>query len=207
MPSEEETSPLLHSYPKSLRQRLASNWDAFTDFALRDNVLEVAVGLILASAFTAVVNSFVTDILLPVISLFPFLSRNLDQKFLVLKYPEDHRDGSWSGYNTIEQALKSGAVVWAWGSFVDKCMRLFVVALSLFAVGRIYGAVSGDKVIKRQVKCKYCRKWISEKVSVWSIHVKGKRFVVLLCGGCADLNDYLGKTMCQLHELAGHLEE
>lgn len=148
------------NHPRSFRQRLASNWEAFTDFALRDNVLEVAVGLILASAFTAVVNSFVTDILLPIISLIPFISRNLDQKFLVLKQGTNHK----AVYNTIQQALDNGAVVWAWGTFVDKCIRLFIIALTLFLVARIYGWSSGDNIIKRQVKCKFCRKKISEKV-------------------------------------------
>ena len=145
---------------QSTRNRIASAWDSFIDFAFRDNVLEVAVGLIVASAFTAVVNSFVTDILLPVISLLPFIARNLDEKFLVLK----HGDSKRETYNTKKQALNDGAVVWAWGNFLDKCIRLLMIALALFVIAKVYEWTSGDKVIKKQIKCKYCRKKISEKV-------------------------------------------
>lgn len=150
---------MLESGERAVSTRLQSTWAAFSNFALRDNVLEVAVGLIFASSFTAVVNSFVSDILLPIISLLPFISRNLDEQFLVLK--DGHQDVR---YNTLQQALDDGAVVWAYGSFLDKVFRFFLIALALFGVGRFYGWATGDKVIKRQVKCKYCRKYISEKV-------------------------------------------
>lgn len=103
---------LLHAEHEA-RDRIVRAWDNFTDFALRDNVLEVAVGLILASAFTTVVNSFVSDIILPPISLIPFINRNLDEKFAVL------RGGPWreagNNYNTLKQALDDGAIVLAYG--------------------------------------------------------------------------------------------
>lgn len=89
-----ESSSLLHRSSRSIngsirsmkgkaRTTLRENFSVFSDFALRDNVLEVAVGLIIASTFTAIVNSFVNNILLPPISLIPGISKNLDGKFLV----------------------------------------------------------------------------------------------------------------------------
>jgi large conductance mechanosensitive channel len=65
----------------------------------------------IAAAFTSVVSSFVSDILLPPISLIPFIDRNLDEKFAVLRSGA-HRSGS---YNTSKQALDDGAVVMAYG--------------------------------------------------------------------------------------------
>ncbi|CAF9926725.1 MAG: hypothetical protein HETSPECPRED_006406 [Heterodermia speciosa] len=88
-------------------------WDDFTDFVFSDNVLEVAVGLVLASAFTSVVKSFVSDLLLPIISLLPFINRNFDEKFAVLKKGPNYEQNS--GYNTLKQALEDGAVVMAYG--------------------------------------------------------------------------------------------
>jgi large conductance mechanosensitive channel len=112
-----------------------------------------------ASSFTTCANSLVTDIILPLVSLIPGLDRNIEQKFLVLRPGDSHtRD-----YNTIDQALSDGAIIWAWGSFTDKVIRFFLIAFALFVISKIYSAVSHDNIIKRQVRCKYCRKWISDK--------------------------------------------
>jgi large conductance mechanosensitive channel len=98
-----------------------------------------------------------------VISLLPFLSRNLDEKFAILK-PGAHYNGTISaGYNTVAQALDDGAVVFAYGSFFDKVLRFLVVALTLWIVALGYSRGSGDNIVKRQVKCRYCRKYIAEK--------------------------------------------
>ncbi|KAI4127907.1 MAG: hypothetical protein LQ338_002992 [Usnochroma carphineum] len=161
MPRLEDVQQTLLPSTFNLKQRTQSAWDSFSDFALRDNVLEVAVGLILAAAFTAVVSSFVDGILLPPISLLPFFNRNLDEKFAVLRKGPEYEG---RGYNTLKQALDDGAVVMAYGAFLSKIIRFLVVALSLFVVARIYGWAADDSVIKKQVKCKYCRKRISEKV-------------------------------------------
>ena len=103
------SDPLLPTSDR--RKALSSTWNDFCDFALRDNVLEVAVGLILAAAFSTVVSSFVSDILLPPISLLPFLSRNLDERFATLK----HGGNGTAVYNTVQLALEDGAVVMAYG--------------------------------------------------------------------------------------------
>lgn len=50
---------------------------------------------------------------LPVVSLLPFLNRNMDQKFAVLSKGPNY--ASEEGYNTLEQARDDGALVLAWG--------------------------------------------------------------------------------------------
>ncbi|KAL8872616.1 MAG: hypothetical protein Q9174_001785, partial [Haloplaca sp. 1 TL-2023] len=111
MPRLEDAQELLPS-SSNIKSRTRNAWDGFSDFALRDNVLEVAVGLIVAAAFTTVVSSFVSDIILPPISLLPFFSRNLEEKFAVLKQGPRFEE---EGYNTLEQAKDDGAVVMAYG--------------------------------------------------------------------------------------------
>jgi len=71
----------------------------------------------IAGAFTAVVRSFVSDILTPVLGLIPGIHRNLQELFAVLRMGEqnDHH-----GYNTMKQALEDGAVVLAYGSVSHK---------------------------------------------------------------------------------------
>lgn len=66
----------------------------------------------LASAFTTVVTSFVSDILLPPLSVLLPLNANLDLKFAVLQAGPNY--ARWDGrYNTIEQAQEDGAVIMA----------------------------------------------------------------------------------------------
>jgi len=139
-------------------------WQGFADFALQDNVLEVAVGLIIAAAFTTVVTSFVSEILLPPLSLLPFMQKNMDEKFAILR-PGHHYNQTLKhgGYNTLEQAVDDGAVVMAYGLFINKVLNFLGVGLALYAVASIYEWGSNDSIIKHTVKCKYCRKWISVK--------------------------------------------
>ncbi|KAI4740015.1 hypothetical protein E4T50_09539 [Aureobasidium sp. EXF-12298] len=156
------TSPSDPLLPTSDRRKaLSSTWNDFCDFALRDNVLEVAVGLILAAAFSTVVSSFVSDILLPPISLLPFLSRNLDERFATLK----HGGNGTAVYNTVQLALEDGAVVMAYGAFLNKVFKFLGIGLALYAIVRLYIYCSDDEtIIKHEKKCPYCRKKISMKV-------------------------------------------
>ncbi|CZR56601.1 related to large-conductance mechanosensitive channel [Phialocephala subalpina] len=138
-------------------------WHGFTDWVLQDNIIEVAVGLILAAAFTTVVTSFVSDILLPPLSLLPFINRNMDEKFAVLRKGPNYNQTMSIGYNTMQQAADDGAVVLAYGSFLNKTINFIGVGLALYLLASIYEFFSKDTVIKYQVKCRYCRKRISEK--------------------------------------------
>ncbi|KAF1813238.1 ion channel [Eremomyces bilateralis CBS 781.70] len=157
---EEGTQSLLHA-SEHVSRRTVGYFKRFLDWALQDNVLEVAVGLIIAAAFTAVVSSLTTDIILPIVSLLPFFNRNLDEKFAIL------RGGPHSeqGYNTIKQALDDGAVVFAYGSFLDKVVRFMVLGLTMYVTALVYGWMSKDNIVRHSVRCKYCRKRISEKAT------------------------------------------
>ncbi|KAL4784128.1 large-conductance mechanosensitive channel [Aspergillus varians] len=159
----------------------------FLDFALRDNVLEVALGLIIAKAFTSVVNSFVSDIVLPVVSLLPFIMRNMDEKFAVLsRGPHYHET---NGYNTLEQARDDGALVLAYGVFLETVLNFLGITLTLYGLAQVYMAVSHDKIIKRSVKCRYCRKWMSEKA--------------LRCVNCSSWQDGREELVHEVREREG----
>ncbi|KIM37983.1 hypothetical protein M413DRAFT_20107 [Hebeloma cylindrosporum] len=145
----------------TINRKIRSAWSGFLDFALRDNVLEVAVGLIIAAAFTSVVKSLVSDILLPPISLLPFMSRNLEEKFWVMrKGPHYSRS---VGYNTRQQAIDDGAVILTYGAFFDSLVNFIGIGVVLYFIANVYGYFSKDSIIKHTVKCRYCRKEISSK--------------------------------------------
>ena len=95
----------------------------FKEFALKGNVLDLAVGIIIGAAFTAIVSSFVDDILMPPIGL---LTGGVDfsQLFVVL-------DGEGE-FNTIEQAKEAGAVTWNLGMFLNAVIKFLIVAFAVF---------------------------------------------------------------------------
>ncbi|CAA7268586.1 unnamed protein product [Cyclocybe aegerita] len=158
--SDDTRARLLHT-EFNIKRKVTSVWSGFLSFALRDNVLEVAVGFIIASSFTALVNSLVSDIILPPISLLPFMSRNLEEKFWILrKGPHFPRQ---EGYNTRKQAMDDGAVILTYGAFFDQMVNFIGVGFALYVIASLYGYLSKDSIIKNTVKCLYCRKEISEK--------------------------------------------
>ncbi|KAH8884740.1 gated mechanosensitive channel [Thozetella sp. PMI_491] len=154
---EDEEESLLATGERRVRRL----WSGFLDFALQGNILDVALGLMIASMFTAVVTSLVSDILLPPLSvLFP-LNKNLDEKFAVLR-PGPEYDSS-NGYNTLKQAQEDGAVVMAYGYFLNKVINFIAVGVSLYSIAATYQYFSHDPILKHMIRCKYCRKYISEK--------------------------------------------
>lgn len=118
-----------------------------------------------AAAFTSVVTSFVSDIILPPLSVLLPLNANLDLKFAVLQAGPGYADLP-RGYRTIEQAQADGAVVMAYGVFLNKTLNFVGLGSALYALAGLYQYLSKDPIIKHMVKCRYCRKRINEKVSL-----------------------------------------
>ncbi|KAK1728934.1 hypothetical protein CaCOL14_008596 [Colletotrichum acutatum] len=143
------------------QQKVRRFWDGFIDFALQGNILEIAFGLIIAAAFTTLVNNFVQNIIMPPISVIFPLNRNMEEKFAVLKggpnYTHDNK------YTTLERAKDDGAVVLAYGSFLNQLVSFLCVGISLYGLAHVFQFFSREPIIKHTVKCKYCRKRISNK--------------------------------------------
>ncbi|TDZ40637.1 Anditomin synthesis protein L [Colletotrichum spinosum] len=154
---EDEESSLLHRGQEKARRF----WDGFVDFALQGNILEIAFGLILAASFTTLVNNFVQNILLPPISIIFPINRNIEEKFAVLKGGPNYTHES--KYTTLERAKDDGAVVLAYGSFLNQLVSFLCIGVSLYGLAHVYQFFSSEPIIKHTVKCRYCRKRISNK--------------------------------------------
>lgn len=99
----------------------------FRDFIARGNVLDLAVGIVIGAAFTTIVNSFVKDILSPIIGLLG--KHNFDNQFLVLK------EGKVVGpYGDLVSANAAGAVTFNYGSFLTAVINFLIVAFALFLI-------------------------------------------------------------------------
>lgn len=131
-----------------------------------------------------------SDIILPPLSVLLPLNANLDLKFAVLQAGPSYYDLP-HGYRTIEQAQADGAVVMAYGVFLNKTLNFIGLGSALYALAGLYQYLSKDRIIKHMVKCRYCRKRIYEKVS-WLFPCVFLGWVdggVLLCAAaCCALN-------------------
>lgn len=102
----------------------------FKEFAIKGNVTDMAVGIIIGAAFTAVVKSLVDDVIMPPLG---YLTGGLDfaQKFIVLS------PGTTAGpYVTLAQAKSDGATVMAYGNFFNAVVAFSMASAVLFFVMR-----------------------------------------------------------------------
>ena len=102
----------------------------FKEFAMRGNVVDMAVGIIIGAAFGKIVDSLVKDLIMPPIGL---LLGKVDfaNLFTVLK------DGNPPPpYATVEIAQKAGAVTFNYGVFINTCITFIIVAFAVFLLIR-----------------------------------------------------------------------
>ncbi|MBN1467044.1 large conductance mechanosensitive channel protein MscL [candidate division KSB1 bacterium] len=102
----------------------------FKEFALRGNVIDMAVGIIIGAAFGTIVKSLVSDIIMPPIGL---LLGNVDfsNLFAVLK------QGATAGpYATLADAQAASAVTVNYGLFINTIVSFLIVAFCIFLLIR-----------------------------------------------------------------------
>lgn len=94
----------------------------FKDFIAKGNVMDMAVGIIIGAAFTAIVTSLVGDLINPIISLF-MGGVDFAGQYVLLG------DGE---YASIAEAEEAGAAVFAWGRFIMAVLNFLIIAFVVF---------------------------------------------------------------------------
>ncbi len=104
-------------------------WKEFREFAMRGNVIDMAVGIIIGAAFGTIVKSLVADIIMPPIGL---LLGNVDftNLFVVIKQGVV----APGPYATVEAATKAGAVTINYGIFINTVISFLIIAFAIFMV-------------------------------------------------------------------------
>lgn len=111
----------------------------FKNFAMRGNVVDMAVGIIIGASFGTIVKSLVDDIIMPPIGL---LLGDVDfsDLFIVLK------QGVAAGpYVTLEAAKKAGAVTLNYGQFINNVVSFLIVAFAVFMLIRMINRLKKDE--------------------------------------------------------------
>jgi large conductance mechanosensitive channel len=101
----------------------------FKEFAVKGNMVDMAVGIIIGGAFGTIVKSLVDDVIMPPIGL---LLGNVDfaNLFMVLK----QGDAVAGPYATVAAAHEAGAVTLNYGNFINNIVAFLIVAWAVFLV-------------------------------------------------------------------------
>jgi large conductance mechanosensitive channel len=99
----------------------------FKDFAMRGNVMDMAVGIIIGAAFGKIVTSLVSDVIMPPIGL---LMGNVDFSNLFLNLRMD------AEYASVTAAETAGAPIIKYGVFINTVLDFVIVAFAIFMVIR-----------------------------------------------------------------------
>ena len=129
----------------------------FKKFAMRGNVIDMAVGIIIGAAFGKIVDSLVKDVIMPPIGL--LLGKvDFSNMFLVLK------DGATPApYNSLAAAQEAGAVTMNLGLFVNAIISFLIVAFAVFilikAINELQAKIDkkeAQQIVKTTKACPYC---------------------------------------------------
>lgn len=101
----------------------------FKTFALRGNVIDLAVGVIIGGAFQTIVKSMVDDLIMPFVGLATG-GINFTDQFVVLRLAEGVEAGT--KYASLTAAKEAGATVFAYGSFITAVINFIIMAIVIF---------------------------------------------------------------------------
>lgn len=131
----------------------------FREFAVRGNVVDMAVGILVGAAFSNIVNSLVNDIVMPPIS---FLIGKIDFSDLYINLSD-------AGYASLAEAKAAGAVTINYGVFISNFVSFVIVALCVFLlvkqINRLKRTEDVESVAPTQKSCPYCFSSISIKAT------------------------------------------
>ena len=111
----------------------------FKEFAMRGNVLDMAIGIILGGAFTPIVKGLVDEVLMPILGLF-MGGADFTNRFFVLK------GGESVDLSTLAAARESGAVVIGYGVLINAIITFVLVAFAVFMMVRTINRWQEDEV-------------------------------------------------------------
>jgi large conductance mechanosensitive channel len=113
----------------------------FKAFIAKGNVLDMAVGIIIGAAFTAIVGSLVSDIINPVIGM---IIGGID-------FSNYYLDLSMGGYESLEAAKKAGAPLIMYGLFINAIIKFLIVAFVVFILVKNVNKLK-DKMVKAEAE-------------------------------------------------------
>ena len=123
----------------------------FKEFAMRGNVIDLAVGIVIGTAFGTIVKSLVSDIIMPPIGL--LLGKvDFTNLFAVLKTGTK----AAAPYTSLTEAQAAGAVTLNYGMFINTIINFIIIAFAIFMVIRSMNKFKKSEVIPAEPTTKDC---------------------------------------------------
>ena len=113
--------------------------DEFKKFAMRGNVVDMAVGIIIGGAFGTIVKSLVADVIMPPVGL---LLGGVDFSDLFITLKEGANAGP---YATLAVAQEAGAVTISYGVFINAVISFLIVAFAVFLLIRSINSMQAEE--------------------------------------------------------------
>ena len=113
----------------------------FKDFIAKGNVMDLAVGIIIGAAFTAIVSSLVGDLINPIIGLI-IGGIDFSNMYIVLK-------GEVAAGTSLAAAREAGAAVFAYGAFIGAIINFLIIAFVVFMLVRMVNKLK-DSAAKQE---------------------------------------------------------
>ena len=139
-------------------ERLKRYGEEFKTFAMRGNVIDMAVGIIIGAAFGKIVDSLVKDIIMPPLG---WVLGRVDFSKLYLVMP--NYQGKFIHYKSIEDAHAAGAVTINYGLFINTLISFLIVAFAVFLLIKsinkltcINAKKTKDNETETTKQCPYC---------------------------------------------------
>ena len=121
---------------ENVEENLKKFYNGWRSFAFKDNIINVAIGMIIATSFKAVVNSLVTDIIMPIL-IGLGAQTNTPNLFIVLVKGKNYN----GTYNTLKDAENDGAVTLNYGIVLHVFFDLIIVSLLLYIFMKILSKI------------------------------------------------------------------
>lgn len=128
----------------------------FKDFAFRGNVVDLAVGMMIGSAFSKIVSSVVSDLFTPIISIFTG-KMDFSNLFIAL-------DGE--KYATLKQAQDAGAACITYGNFISALLDFLLMAFIIYLFVTFLAKLKKPEAPKEEpFLCPFCKTEISKEAT------------------------------------------
>ncbi|MEP0202577.1 MAG: large conductance mechanosensitive channel protein MscL [Halioglobus sp.] len=137
--------------------------DEFKKFAMRGNVVDMAVGIIIGGAFGTIVKSLVADVIMPPVGLL-LGGVDFSNLFITLK------EGATAGpYSTLAIAQEAGAVTISYGIFINAVISFLIVAFAVFllirSINNMQAAEEEPAAEPTEKECPHCLTSIAIKAT------------------------------------------
>ena len=133
----------------------------FKAFALKGNVIDLAVGVIIGGAFGAIVTSLINDVIMPFVGLL-FGGANFNEMFAVLRIPDNVKAAGVTAdqITSLDAAKELGVTTFNYGAFITAVINFIVMALIIFLMVKAINKATSLKKKEEEApttkKCPFC---------------------------------------------------